>query len=137
MPFRLVSPGAILFAFGWSIATYVFGFYVANFGSYNATYGALGAVVVLLIWLYLSSFLLVAGAELNSVLAKHLEENARKAESRQRKQNHRSPAAEQPPRNQPAVMRLIPWLVGASLALIGVAGLKRRGGRDASAAGSG
>ena len=45
-----------------------FGIYVANFGSYNATYGSLGAVVVMLTWMYLSSYVLLFGAELNSEL---------------------------------------------------------------------
>ncbi|MGE0227857.1 MAG: YihY/virulence factor BrkB family protein [Dehalococcoidia bacterium] len=69
LPFRWVSPGAVLFAFGWLIATVLFGLYVSNFGSYNATYGALGGVVILLIWFYLTAYILLAGAELNAMLA--------------------------------------------------------------------
>jgi membrane protein len=69
LPFKWISPGAIFFVVTWLIATFAFGLYVANFGSYGDTYGALGGVVVLLVWLYLSSFLLLVGAEFNSVLA--------------------------------------------------------------------
>lgn len=49
-------------------ATEPFGFYAAKFGNYNATYGSLGAVVVLLLWLDLSAYVLLLGAELNGEL---------------------------------------------------------------------
>jgi membrane protein len=58
--------GAVLFALGWMGASAGFGFYVANFGNYNATYGSLGAVVVFLTWLYISAWLLVLGAHVAS-----------------------------------------------------------------------
>ena len=64
---RDVLPGAVLFALGWLAATGAFGMYVANFGNYNATYGSLGAVVVLVTWLYLSAYLLLLGGEFNAV----------------------------------------------------------------------
>lgn len=63
-----ISPGSLLVSVLWLCLTLGFGLYVANFGNYNATYGSLGAVVVLLTWLYLSSYVLVFGAELNSEL---------------------------------------------------------------------
>ena len=63
-----LTPGSIFAALFWLILTLGFGIYVANFGNYNATYGSLGAVVVLLTWLYLSSDILLFGAELNSEL---------------------------------------------------------------------
>jgi membrane protein len=63
-----LSPGSLLFAVGWVALTLGFGSYVANFGNYSATYGSLATVVILLTWLYLSSYLLVFGAELNSEL---------------------------------------------------------------------
>lgn len=56
--------GAVPFAVGWMIASSAFGFYTANFGNYNATYGSLGAIVVLLTWLYLSAYLLLVGANI-------------------------------------------------------------------------
>lgn len=63
-----MSPGSLLFAVCWVALTSGFGFYITSFGNYSATYGSLAAVVILLTWMYLSSFLLVAGAELNSEL---------------------------------------------------------------------
>jgi membrane protein len=68
LPFRWISPGAVAFVVVWLPATALFSFYVANFGSYNATYGALGGTVVLLIWLYLTSFVLLVAAEINDIL---------------------------------------------------------------------
>ena len=59
-------PGALLFAVSASAGTLLFGAYVANFSSYNATYGSLGAVIVLLTWLYLTAYALLLGAELNA-----------------------------------------------------------------------
>lgn len=61
-----LTPGSLLAAVGWLLLTLGFGIYVANFGNYNATYGSLSAVVVLLTWLYLSSYVLLLGAELNA-----------------------------------------------------------------------
>lgn len=63
-----LTPGTLFFAGFWIVLTLAFGFYVSQFGSYGATYGSLSAVVVLLTWLYLSSYVLLLGAELNSEL---------------------------------------------------------------------
>lgn len=67
-PFTLVTPGAVVFALGWAAATWLFALYVSHFGNYNATYGALGAAIILLTWLQLTSTLLLLGAELNAVI---------------------------------------------------------------------
>ena len=63
-----LTPGSIIATIIWVAATFAFSFYVSNFGNYNATYGALGAVIVFLTWLYLSSYIVLLGAELNQVL---------------------------------------------------------------------
>lgn len=65
---RWITPGSILATIVWLAATLGFGFYVSNFGNYNATYGSLGAVIVFLTWLYLSAYIVLLGAELNAVL---------------------------------------------------------------------
>jgi membrane protein len=52
----------------WIAASALFSFYVTNFGSYNETFGSLAAVVILLIWLFLSAYVVCFGAELNAEL---------------------------------------------------------------------
>ena len=61
-----ITPGSAFFAIGWVVLTLGFGFYVSHFGKYNVTYGSLGGVIVFITWLYLSSFILLYGAEFNS-----------------------------------------------------------------------
>lgn len=65
---RWVTPGSAFATLTWLSATAGFGFYVSNFGNYNATYGSLGAVIVFLTWLYLTAYIVLLGAELNSEL---------------------------------------------------------------------
>jgi membrane protein len=61
-----VTPGAILAVVVWIVASAAFGVYVANFGSYNKTYGSLGAIVIFLVWLWLTNVAILLGAELNA-----------------------------------------------------------------------
>ncbi|MFL6829082.1 MAG: YihY/virulence factor BrkB family protein [Sphingomicrobium sp.] len=63
---KWITPGSLFAAVTWLLLTTAFGFYVARFTDYSATYGSLGAVVALLTWLYLSAYAFVFGAELNS-----------------------------------------------------------------------
>ena len=65
-PFRVVTPGAVLAVIVWVLASLGFSWYVSNFASYNATYGALAAVIVLLFYFFISAAILLFGAELNS-----------------------------------------------------------------------
>ena len=67
-PWRWITPGSALATLVWLLATLGFGAYVANFGDYNATYGSLGAVIVFLTWLYLTFYIVLMGAELNSIV---------------------------------------------------------------------
>jgi membrane protein len=66
--FRWVSPGGALAVIGWIIASLAFAFYVANFGSYNKTYGALAGPIVFLVWLWVSNLMILLGAEFNAEL---------------------------------------------------------------------
>jgi membrane protein len=63
---KWITPGSVFFAVGWVVLTLGFGLYVSSFGKYNVTYGSLGGVIVLVTWMYLSSFVLLFGAEFNS-----------------------------------------------------------------------
>ncbi len=63
---RWLSVGSVLSTLFWVAITLGFGFYVTNFGNYNATYGSLAAVVIFLMWLFLSAYAVLIGAEINS-----------------------------------------------------------------------
>ncbi|WP_425229882.1 YihY/virulence factor BrkB family protein [Sphingomonas sp.] len=65
-----LTPGSVLTSALWLVLTIGFGLYVSQFGNYNATYGSLATVVVLLTWLYLSAYILLFGAEVNAALEK-------------------------------------------------------------------
>lgn len=65
---RWVSPGAVLATVVWLVGSVAFSVYVTNFGGYNETYGALGGVIILLLWLWLSGFVVLLGAELNAAV---------------------------------------------------------------------
>ena len=66
--FRWVTPGGILAVVVWVLASVAFALYVANFGSYNKTYGSLASVIIFLVWLWLSNTAILLGAELNAEL---------------------------------------------------------------------
>jgi membrane protein len=66
--FRWISPGSVVAVVLWVIASALFALYVANFGSYDKTYGALGGVVVFLVWMWISNLAVLFGAELNAEL---------------------------------------------------------------------
>lgn len=66
--FRFITPGSVLAVLIWILASLAFGFYVQNFNNYNATYGSIGAVIVLLLYFFISASVLLFGAELNAVI---------------------------------------------------------------------
>jgi membrane protein len=67
-PVRWITPGGILAVVIWVVASVGFAVYVANFGSYNKTYGSLASVIIFLVWLWLSNIAILLGAELNAEL---------------------------------------------------------------------
>src|SRR5690242_4553185 len=74
-----ITPGSLFAAVAWLALTFGFGFYVAHFGNYNKTYGALATVVILVTWLYLSAYVFLLGAELNSELEHQTEKDTTEA----------------------------------------------------------
>jgi membrane protein len=68
--FRWLSPGGMLAVLGWLVASAAFALFVSNFGSYNKTYGALGGVIVFLVWLWISNIVILLGAEFNAELVR-------------------------------------------------------------------
>jgi membrane protein len=68
--FRWLTPGGVLAVVMWMVVSAAFGLYVANFGSYNKTYGSLGAIIIFLVWLWLSNVAILLGAELNAEIAR-------------------------------------------------------------------
>ncbi|MDP9135307.1 MAG: YihY/virulence factor BrkB family protein [Actinomycetota bacterium] len=71
--FRIVTPGAVTAAALWLTASAGYGFYVGELSSYNATYGAFAAVVILLLWIWLTSMAFLLGCELDAVLVERRE----------------------------------------------------------------
>ncbi len=64
--FRWITVGGVIAVLAWILASAGFAFYVANFGSYDKTYGSLGAIVTLLVWVWISNLALLFGMELNA-----------------------------------------------------------------------
>ena len=71
-----VSPGSIFAVIAWTLMTVGFGFYVSRFGSYNETYGSLGAIIVTLTWMYLTAVIIVIGAEITAELERQTAEDS-------------------------------------------------------------
>jgi membrane protein len=76
--FKWTSVGALVAAGLWVLGSIAFSLYVNNFGSYNKTYGALAGVVILLLWLYLTSYIVLLGAEINAESEKQTKQDTTK-----------------------------------------------------------
>lgn len=63
---KWITPGSVFAVVAWILASLGFSYYVNNFGSYNKTYGSIGAVIVLLTWMYLTALFLLVGGEINA-----------------------------------------------------------------------
>ena len=68
LKFREVIPGAVVASLGWVIISIAFSYYIDNFGNYSKVYGSLGGIIALLMWLYVSSIIILMGAEINASL---------------------------------------------------------------------
>ena len=71
--FKWVTPGSLVAIVVWALASAAFAFYVANFGSYDKTYGTLGGLVALLVWFWISNLAILFGHQLNAERERSLE----------------------------------------------------------------
>jgi membrane protein len=69
-----IRPGAVLFTLGFAATSAAFSYYVGHFASYDGTYGSLGAVIILLVWMYILAVFLLLGGELNALLEQRIHE---------------------------------------------------------------
>jgi len=74
--FKFVSPGGVVALVIWIVASLLFAFYVANFGSYNKTYGSIGGVIAFLVWLWITNIAILFGAEFNAELQRSQQREA-------------------------------------------------------------
>ncbi|SDN84172.1 YihY/virulence factor BrkB family protein [Alkalicoccus daliensis] len=68
IPFKYSLPGALFATIALQITSLAFSFYISNFGNYSETYGSLGGIIILMLWLFLIGIILVVGAEVNAIL---------------------------------------------------------------------
>ncbi len=94
--FRWITPGGILAVLLWILASVGFAVYVANFGSYNATYGSLAGVIIFLIWLWISNVAVLLGAEMNAEIERGRELEGGVPEDETIAMEPRTPAKGQP-----------------------------------------
>jgi membrane protein len=141
--FVFLTPGSVLATLLWLVGSLGFRFYVVNFGSYNETYGTIGGIMVLLLWLYISGLCVIIGAEMNAEI-EHASEHgkapgekvpgqrksigaraAREFRERQKQQGAPAPVPARPPAARPrgapaaAFARTGVLLGGALATLIG------------------
>lgn len=82
-PGKPIFPGAVLAAISWALLSGLFRLYVDQYGNYNRAYGAVGAVIVLLLWLYMSSLVMLIGDQLNVTVGESMQQQAGSFQKRQ------------------------------------------------------
>ncbi|HEX9402233.1 MAG TPA: YihY/virulence factor BrkB family protein [Anaeromyxobacter sp.] len=98
--FRFITPGSVLGVVLWVMASWGFSKYVSNFGSYDKTYGSLGGVIVLLLWMWISSFVLLVGAEVNALI-EHRSPEGKRQGAKRRSEVGLQPVATSAPVDEP------------------------------------
>jgi membrane protein len=78
--FKFVSPGSIMAVVMWLLFSLLFSLYVDNFGSYDATFGAFAGIIILMLYIYYSSFIMLVGAQINQVIEDHAPEGKNEGE---------------------------------------------------------
>lgn len=89
--FRFITPGSVLAVVVWIVASLGFGYYVKTFADYNAMYGSIGAIIVLLLYFYISAAVLLLGAEMNAVVEHMSAEGKDKGEKEEGDGNAETP----------------------------------------------
>ncbi|RLT27911.1 MAG: YihY/virulence factor BrkB family protein [Chloroflexi bacterium] len=130
-----ITPGAVFFVIGWAIASFGFVQYVTRFGKYEATYGTLGGVVVLMLWMYLSAYLFLMGAEVNAVVGNALNPNGQQGMPESAEPSSGLHGSDEQLSNSPADSSAtkrpghVAQFVGTLVALVLLGGLWRSRGR--------
>jgi membrane protein len=81
--FRFITPGSIIGVILLVLASLGFRFYIANFGNYSATYGSIGAVIILMLWLYIAGLVILIGSEINATAEHHAPGSKSKGQKKQ------------------------------------------------------
>jgi len=100
--FKFITPGSALGVVLWVVASWGFSRYVSSFGSYDKTYGSLGGVIVLLLWMWISSLVLLVGAEVN-VLIEHRSPEGKRQGAKRRSDIGLEPVARSVPVGEPVL----------------------------------
>lgn len=98
--FRFISPGSIIGVVLLVAASLAFRYYAANFGDYDATYGSIGAVIVLMLWLYIAGFVILLGSEINALVEHYApagKEKGEKVPGEHERPGSRAPGRQPPP----------------------------------------
>ena len=78
---KSVFPGSLFATVGWILTSLAFSYYVGNYGSYSNTYGSIGAIIVLMMWLYFSAIILMLGGQINAVMTERTQAKVAKQKS--------------------------------------------------------
>jgi membrane protein len=105
--FRFITPGSVVGVVLWVLASWAFSKYVASFGSYDKTYGSLGGVIVLLLWMWLSTLVLLVGAEMNA-LVEHASPEGKRPGAKRESETGLAPAPPAAPDGRHAAARPAP-----------------------------
>ena len=79
--FKSVLPGSLFATIGWILTSLAFSYYVSNFANYSSTYGSIGGIIVLMLWLYISAIILMLGGQLNAVMTERVRAKRAKQKS--------------------------------------------------------
>ena len=91
-PFRFITPGSVLSVIVWIASSFGFSYYVSNFANYSAIYGSLGAVIVMLLYIFISAAVLLFGAEVNAEIYQQFADGENGREKTQQEEEGQSGA---------------------------------------------